>query len=141
MALTEQKSKAFKVLCLVGSLLLLVMAMFHGSGLFYVKESIDQSNAEGFLKEIVPVLFAHPSLHLIGLSAFGFLALSLNYEIKKVLTLISALVTVDALLAFYLGGILPGILLLIAALCFILARFNIYSKTLATNEKLTKNDT
>jgi hypothetical protein len=117
----KKTSKVFKVLCIVGSSLLLVMAIFHGSGFFYVKELITQSNAEGFLKDIVPVLFAHPSIHLIGLAAFGILALSLGKEAKKVLWLLSLFIIVDALLAFYLGGILPGFLLIAPALCFIMA--------------------
>ena len=118
---TKRKLKAYKALCLVGSILLFVMAIFHGSGFFYVSESIMKSNAEGFLKEIVPVLFVHPSIHLIGLSAFGILTIFLNNDNKKVLVLLSLIVIADALLAFYLGGTLPGILLTVAALCFIMA--------------------
>ncbi len=117
----QKTSKVFKVLCIVGCSLLLVMSLFHGSGFFHVKELITQSNAEGFLKDIVPVLFAHPSMHLIGLAIFGVLALSLGKEAKKVLWLLSALIIADALLAFYLGGIIPGVLLLTAAFCFIIA--------------------
>jgi hypothetical protein len=119
----KKTSKVFKVLCIVGSSLLLVMGIFHGSGFFYVKELITQSNAEGFLKDIVPVLFAHPSIHLIGLAAFGILAISLGKESKKVLWLLSILIIIDALLAFYLGGLIPGVLLLAAALCFIIAGY------------------
>ena len=118
---TKRKLKAYKALCLVGSILLFVMAIFHVSGFFYVSESIMKSNAEGFLKEIVPVLFVHPSIHLIGLSAFGILTIFLNNDNKKVLVLLSLIVIADALLAFYLGGTLPGILLTVAALCFIMA--------------------
>lgn len=99
------------------------MAIFHGSGFSYINETIMKSNADGFLKEIVPVLFAHPSIHLIGLAAFGILALFLERETKKVLTLLSLIVFVDALLAFYLGGTLPGMLLVVATLCFLVASY------------------
>ncbi|MGI9551031.1 MAG: hypothetical protein ACR2MT_07520 [Aurantibacter sp.] len=121
MSLELGLSKTSKVLCWVGSSLLLVMAVFHGSGYIFVKEAIVESNAETFLKEIVPALFAHPSIHLLGLSAFGILAIFLTEGARKVLVLLSVLVATDALLAFYLGGVLPGILLLTSALCFTIA--------------------
>lgn len=110
--------KASKALQIIGSVLLLVMAIIHGSGFYYVSEVIGQSNTEEFLKEVVPSLFAHASIHLLGLAAFGFLTLFIQQEIKKVLWLLSFLVTVDALLAFYLGAIVPGVLLLLSATCF-----------------------
>lgn len=97
------------------------MAVFHGSGFYYVSEAITKSDAEGFLKEIVPILFAHPLIHLVGLAAFGILAFFLKHEAKKVLLLLSALIGIDAVLAFYLGGLLPGILLIVAAIFFIIA--------------------
>lgn len=121
MSILTGLSKRSKLLCWVGSLLLLIMAVFHGSGYSFVKETIVESNAETFLKEIVPALFAHPSIHLISLAAFGILSLYLAEGMRKVVTLVSILVGVDALLAFYLGGMLPGILLLIAAACFAIA--------------------
>jgi len=123
MAKTRKKSKTFRILCLAGSILLFTMAIFHGSGFSYVQDTINESNSEGFLKEIVPILFAHPSIHLIGLAAFGILTLFLDNEMKKILIVLSSLVFIDALLAFYLGGTIPGILLSLAALCFIIAGF------------------
>lgn len=123
MEVKKSKSKVYKILCVSGSVLLIIMAIFHGSGFLYISETIVQSNTEEFLKEIVPVLFAHPSIHLLGLAAFGFLALSLQKESKKVLFLLSLIVIIDGLLAFYLGGILPGVLLSIAAICFINAGY------------------
>jgi len=121
--MTIAKSKTVKILSISGSSLLLIMALLHGSGLVYVSSAIAESNAEDFLKDIVPVLFAHPSIHLIGLAAFGILTLFLSHEGKKVLWLLAVPVIIDAALAFYLGGIVPGILLTIAALCFFCAGF------------------
>lgn len=114
-------SKVYKPLCITGSLILLVMAFFHGSGYSYISKIIMQSNAEEFLKEIIPILFAHPSIHLIGLAAFGILALFLKKESRKVLFLLTLLIIIDGLLAFYLGVIVAGILLIVAALCFSIA--------------------
>jgi len=125
MAYQSSISGISKTLCIIGSVLLIVMAVFHGSGYSYVADAIGESDAEGFLKQIVPVLFAHPSIHLIGLAAFGILAVFLGEAAGKVLVLLAALIMVDGALAFYLGGILPGILLLAAALSFIVASVKI----------------
>lgn len=121
----KTKSKKSRVLILIGSILLTIMAVFHGSGFVYVSDAISKSNSEDFLKEIVPVLFAHPSIHLIGLASFGFLTLFLQYDAKKILFLLSAFVFIDGILAFYLGGIIPGALLSASALCFSIAGFKI----------------
>ncbi len=114
-------TKTSKYLTIFGSLLLLIMALFHGSGLLYVKGLMEESNAAHFLKEIVPVLFAHPSIHLLGLAAFGILSLTLKADHNKILATIVVLVLIDSLLAFYLGGVIPGLLLLAAGLSFSLA--------------------
>jgi len=111
-------SKTSKILCLVGSALLLVMAAFHGSGLSYVNKIMAASDADNFIKQIFPILFAHPSLHLVGLAAFGILSTFLAQEAWKVLMVLLIIVLADALLAFFLGGVLPGFLLVLAALCF-----------------------
>ncbi len=111
-------TKTSKYLTIFGSILLLVMACFHGSGLFYVQGLMEESNAPDFLKNIMPVLFAHPSIHLFGLSIFGFLSLSLGEAANRVLMVLAILVLLDGLLAFYLGGVIPGLLLLAATLSF-----------------------
>lgn len=114
--------KPAKTLCIIGSVLLLVMAAFHGSGYAFVTEAILESNAEDFLKQIVPALFVHPSIHLVGLAAFGILALFLK-QANKVLILLAILVIADAALAFYLGGVLPGVMLLATASSFAVAGY------------------
>ncbi len=118
---TEKTSKASKMYCITGSLLLVIMGVFHGSGFFYVSDAMQASNAEAFLKDIVPALFAHPSIHLIGLAAFGVLAVFLKQELRKLSWLLALLIALDALLAFYLGGMIPGFLLVAAAACFVTA--------------------
>ncbi|MFS4447661.1 hypothetical protein [Maribacter sp. 2307UL18-2] len=118
---TQKTFKTTTLFTTIGSILLLVMAAFHGSGFFYVREAITSSNAEDFLKDIVPALFAHPSIHLMGLSALGLLTLWLRHEAYKVAWLLAALIALDAVLAFYLGGCIPGLLLLLAAACFVLS--------------------
>jgi len=123
MSKLKNPTKISKGLILIGTMLLVVMAIFHGSGIFYVSEAIAVSNSEIFLKDIVPVLFIHSSIHLLGLASFGVLALFLQQEVKKVLIMLSILSLIDALLAFYLGAIFPGVLIMIPTFCFCLAFF------------------
>lgn len=113
-------SKNSKVATIVGSVLLIVMALFHGSGINYVSDLMQQSNTASFLKEMTPILFAHPSIHLLGLSMLGIMTMNMGKEIRKVLYAIIALIVVDALVAFYLGAMIPGALLLVAAICFLI---------------------
>jgi hypothetical protein len=128
----KTKSKTSRILITIGSILLVIMAMFHGSGFFYVSDLMNESNAEGFLKEIVPVLFAHPSIHLIGLGALGIVTLYLKYEAKKVLFLLTILVVIDAVLAFNVGGLIPGCILTIPVVCFLIAGFNINQNSVSS---------
>jgi len=53
MAYQSSISGISKTLCIIGSVLLIVMAVFHGSGYSYVADAIGESDAEGFLKQIV----------------------------------------------------------------------------------------
>ena len=116
-------TKIPNVVCIIGIVLLVIMAIFHGSGLYYVTEKMLASNADSFLKEILPVLFVHPSMHLLGLAVLGIISLSMKQEAPKVLFLLSVLIIIDAFLAIYLGGVLPAILLLSAAVCFIITGY------------------
>lgn len=108
-------------LAITGCVLLLVMAGIHGSGFFYVTDLMRQSDAPAFIQDVFPVLFAHPSLHLAGLAIFGLLALRMPQEGYKVFFLAATLVAVDSILAFALGGIVPGFLLLTAAVLLFFA--------------------
>lgn len=121
MTRTQRFSRASRIGCLIGSALLFVMGLFHGSGFFYITETIQASNVEDFLKEIVPVLFAHPSIHLLGLSALGILALFLKHDLRKLSWLLALLILIDALLAVVLGAMIPALLLIAAAICFVVA--------------------
>lgn len=115
----KKRGKRSRVLIIIGSILLLAMAIFHGSGIAYVTELMNQSDAKTFLKEIFPVLFASASIKLIAFSILGFITLKNIEGMKKILLVIFAFVTVDSLTAFYLEAWVPGVLLLIAAWCFL----------------------
>jgi len=115
--------KTSRILTITGIAMLLIMAAFHGSGFWYVRTSIQSSDASGFLKDIVPALFAHPSYHLLAMAAFGTLALFQPQSARPILLLVGVLILGDAVLGFVLGGLVPGLLLVGAAACFGLAGF------------------
>nr|WP_299344593.1 hypothetical protein [Allomuricauda sp.] len=116
----ERRVKHSKVLIIIGSIFLLIMAIFHGSGIAYVTELMNESDAKSFLKEIFPIVFANVSLHLIALSILGFITLGNIDSMKKVLLIISVFVAIDSLLAFYLRAWFPGLFLMLTASCFLL---------------------
>ena len=95
------------------------MALIHGSGTVYVSEIVEQSDIESFIKEIFPVLFVHPSIHLTGLAALALLSLFMKNEAEKILFYIAVFVIMDAVLAFYLGAIIPGIIAVVSSLMFV----------------------
>ena len=119
-----QNLKLANISTIIGSLLLIIMAALHGSGTTYVSTLINESNSETFIKEVFPILFAHPSIHLLGLAGLGTLTLFMRHEIRKVMLFLSALIVIDSFLAFYLGAIIPGILLILSAFSFVLSGIN-----------------
>ncbi|PRX56445.1 hypothetical protein [Flagellimonas meridianipacifica] len=113
------KSNITKTSTIIGCTLLIIMALFHGSGFFYVTDVIQKSNSEPFIKKIFPILFAHPSIQLFGLAGLGVLTLFMKHEIEKILFFIAILVFIDSLLAFFLGAVIPGILLVFSSSVFV----------------------
>jgi len=111
-------SKSNKYLCGIGSLLLLVMALFHLSGLEWITAEIDSSDAKPFLKEVFPVLFTHVSLQLLGLAALGASLIVVAGNTRLIAAFIAVMSAANVALALWLGAYPPGILLAIAATCF-----------------------
>lgn len=116
-------SKSFKLFVSLGCILLVVMALFHGSGLKFVNDTLLESNSKGFIKDIFPVLFVHTSVHLFSLAIFGIATLSMSDGHKTILKIIASFIIISSLAAFYLTAIAPGILLLLSASCFLIANF------------------
>lgn len=112
------KSKITKIATIIGSTLLVIMAIFHISGIGYVSNLVQQSNTEPIVKTIFPVLFAHPSVQLFGLAGSGIWTLFSGKGIKNSLLFIAVMVCIDAAFAFYLGAAVPGILLMFAVITF-----------------------
>lgn len=112
------KSKIVKIATIIGSILLVIMAIFHISGIGYVNNLVQQSNTEPIVKTIFPVLFAHPSVQLFGFAGLGIWTLFSGNGIKNSLLFIAVMVCIDAAFAFYLGAAVPGVLLMFAAFTF-----------------------
>ena len=85
-------TRSNKILCIIGSILLLVMAVFSGSGLSWISGEISKSNSEGFLKDVFPVLFIQVSIHLFGLAILGIMTIFLAQGARKVLVLIVTMI-------------------------------------------------
>ncbi len=111
----------FKIVLWTGTLLLLLMAIFHGSGFAFVMDKMNQSNASPFLKEIMPVLFLLPSVHLVCLASLGGISIFLGDRSRPVLVLVIIFSGINMVFALYLGAYIPSILLLLAIGCFLLA--------------------
>ena len=101
--------------------MLLIMALLHGSGFAFVVGAMNESNARDFLKDIFPVLFAHPSIQLGGLAVLGLVCSRRLIAMRPALMVVAVLVAIDAGLAFLLSALVPGLLLTAAAACFLAA--------------------
>ncbi len=112
------KQKAFGI---IGSSILLLVAVIHGFGTEYVTGLINSSNLNAFIKEIFPVVFIHPSIHLIGIAILGFYSLSLGASGSRIFKILGLLIAFDSGMAFYLKELAPALILLSAAICLFMA--------------------
>lgn len=119
---TKRMFRVSTIPCVAGSVLLLATSALHGSGYSRIRDAISRSNASAFLKHVVPGLWAHFSIHLVILAAFG---LVLAFSLRRVRILIALLAlasAADAAWAFSLAGFFAGVALpAAAALCFAFA--------------------
>jgi len=108
--------------CATGSILLLVTAVLHGSGYSEISHAIAKSNVPAFLKHAVPGLWAHFSIHLVMLAAFGIVMAFSDQRARTLIVLLALAVAVDAAWVYSLAGFFVGVAFLIAAaLCFAFA--------------------
>ncbi len=113
--------RGLKFLIIAGSALLDFMGIFHSTGILFISKVVNKSNAEDFIKEIFPVLFLVPSIHLFGLAAFAMATLFIKKGRRTILVITSILIALNMFAAFYLGAVIPGIVLLLSGTCLILA--------------------
>ncbi|MBN8736834.1 MAG: hypothetical protein J0H27_11265 [Xanthomonadales bacterium] len=110
------------VFCVAGSALLIVTGVLHGAGYSQVSDAISRSNASAFLKHVVPGLWAHFSIHLVILAAFGLVLAFSRQRARILIALLALAAAADAAWAFSLAGFFVGVALpAVAALCFALA--------------------
>ncbi|MEL6252374.1 MAG: hypothetical protein AAFR87_10230 [Bacteroidota bacterium] len=126
--ISETKMKAsVKLICYIASSLLIIMGIFHGSGINYLTEIVQDSNVSDLVKDIFPVLFIIPSIQLIGLAVLGIMVASMGKYAYRILLLLTILVLIDAILAFYLNALIPGLILSIPAFMFLFASVRLSS--------------
>ena len=111
----------FKISVIIGSLLLVLMALFHGSGFVFVVDKMNESNAPSFLKEIMPVLFLQPSVQLLCLASFGLVSILLKEKARTILILVVLFTGLNSIFALYLEAYIPAVLLIVSMGCFLLA--------------------
>lgn len=116
-------TKTIKILCSMASILLLFVGLFHGSGINYINGTVQTSNVSQLVKDVFPVLFISPSIQLIGLGIIGLFAVNKHTNYNILLTL-SILVLTNSILAFWLNAIIPGFILLIPSLIYLIAAWS-----------------
>lgn len=119
----EKPNRVSKTLCIIGSSLLLIIAIFHGSGFNYVNDLVLSSDVSELIKRIFPVLFILPSIQLLGLATFGFMATSMKNQANKILIPLAILVLVNAALSFYLDALIPGFILVLPSFLFAIVAY------------------
>ena len=107
----------------MASILLLFVGLFHGSGINYINGTVQTSNVSQLVKDVFPVLFISPSIQLIGLGIIGLFAVNKHTNYNILLTL-SILVLTNSILAFWLNAIIPGFILLIPSLIYLIAAWS-----------------
>lgn len=119
--------KTIKISCALASVLLLLIGLFHGSGINYLSGEVQASNVSQLVKSIFPVLFISPSIQLIGISIIGILAVN-EHSGYRILFTLSILVLINAVFAFWMNAIIPGVVLLTPSLIYLVAAWSIKNK-------------
>lgn len=127
-------SRTVVVLTIIGSVMLLAMAALHASGYSYITESLLESDAPDFLKNILPTLFLYPSVVMIALVIFALSALQKKEAASFIFAAISLVLLINTVLGFVLGGLIPGGVLLFATGLFGAASFLVDKSDLATSD-------
>lgn len=115
--------KSTKTSCTIASILLLIIGLFHGSGINFINGLVQESDVSQLVKNVFPVLFISPSIQLIGIGVIGLFAVNENVNYKILFTL-SVLVLMDVIFAFWLDALIAGIILLIPAAIYLVAAWS-----------------
>ncbi len=116
-------SRLVVILTSIGSAMAIGMAGLHASGYNYVRQTLLESNAPDFSKEILPPIFLYPSIVLCLLVALNITALVNNQAVSFILGASAFFFVANSLFGFILGGLIPGGVLLITSLLFGMASY------------------
>jgi hypothetical protein len=116
-------TKSIKMLCSVASISLLLVGLFHGSGIEYINGLVQASDLSQFVKKVFPVLYISPSVQLLGLGIIGLLVMN-NHTNYKILFTLSILVLVNSVFAFWLSAVIPGFILLVPSSIYFVAAWS-----------------
>ena len=116
-------SRRVLIATLLGSLMLLGMAILHASGYGYVSSTLTEAELPAFIQQVLPVLFLYPSVIIAALAVAALASLRSSAAAPFVLAAIAVLVFAHAALGFALGGALPGIVVGVAGCMFAVAAY------------------
>jgi hypothetical protein len=119
---------ASKILCIIGCILLLATAVYHGTHYSGVSAAISESNHPALLKAALPAMWLQFSIHLVVIAALGLFASFSSHGSRSLVSLLAVAVAVDAALILYFVGFFVGVALLAAAaVCFALSALRPWS--------------
>ena len=127
-------TKSIKFLCSVASILLLLIGLFHGSGINYINGSVQASDVSQLVKNVFPVLFISPSAQLLGLGILGLFAVNKNTD-HQILFTLSILVLINSFFAFWLNAVIPGLILLTPSLIYFIAAWSSKNQNKQSNHR------
>lgn len=125
-------NKTTSTLCTAASILLLIIGLFHGSGIIYISGMVQKSDVSNLVKNVFPVLFISPSVQLLGLGVIALFTVNKHANYKILFTL-SILVLINSIFAFWLNAVIPGLILLTPSLIYFIAAWS----SMNQNEKST----
>ena len=105
--------------CGIGNLLLVALAVLHGSGFETFTAEFEASNASPMLKLMFPVLYGIPSLFLLTMAAFGGLALAAPDFRRPLCLVLAPSVFLCGALGLLVNQWVPLVVMGIGSACFL----------------------
>ena len=102
-------------LIIVGAVLLLAIATLHASGLAALTNAVAATELSPLYKAALPALWLYPSGAMVTLALYA-LVLLRNTAPRSGLVFVAVAALANSVLGFVLGGVLPGLVMMIAGL-------------------------
>lgn len=109
------------ICCMLGIIFLLGIAGLHGSGFQTFNAQMADSDASAFLKDVFPILYFMPSLYLLVLSVFGFVAIGIPSARRPICLVLAVSVAAAGALALLVGEWIPLAVMGAGAMLFAIA--------------------